>query len=246
MGLVKRKNNSGGTQPQYADSTTSTKLFKSDQAKFDQLCLRQQKSPAEVLRQIVSEALTRQEMLARDEQNSEGVSRRLIEDLMADQLRPFRQDMQDLKGCLKEIASMVQASPSTPAPEAEEEMTAMVERVLIAINENLTGLYQNQSDFLKVLKSSSVVQDRTERWSQAAYALNGHTFIWTPMILDLLIRYVVIPQLKVMEPDADAELVVKEELDAGRQKASKQRARLEKKLDIPNDGRVKFLSVPQE
>lgn len=246
MGLVKRKNSSGGTQPQYADSTTSTKLFKSDQAKFDQLCLRQQKSPAEILRQIVSEALTRQEMLSQDGQNSESVSRRLIEDLMADQLRPFRQELQDLKGCLTEIASMVQASASTPAPEAGEEMTAMVERVLIAINENLTGFSENQSEFFKVLKSASLAQDRAERWSQAAYVLHGHTFNWTFTILDLLTRFVVIPQVGAMEPDADTELVVKEELDAGRQKARKQRATIESKLDLPKDSRVKFLSVPQE
>src|SRR6266481_6038188 len=98
MGLVKRKNSGGGSQPQYADSTTSTKLFKSDQAKFEQLCQRLQQSPAEVLRQIVSEALIRKELLSRDEQDRDGISRRLIEDTESEQLNALRQEMQDLKG----------------------------------------------------------------------------------------------------------------------------------------------------
>src|SRR5258707_15397539 len=121
MGLVRRKNSAGGSQPQYADSTTSTKLLKSDQAKFEQLCERLQQSPAEVLRQIVNEALNHKEMLSRDKQDSEGISQRQIEDLMAEQINPLRQEMQDLKGCLKEIASMMRDLPSSSVPATGQE-----------------------------------------------------------------------------------------------------------------------------
>ncbi|MGH9969577.1 MAG: hypothetical protein ACREBG_17520 [Pyrinomonadaceae bacterium] len=250
MGLVKRKNSSGGTQPQYADSTTSTKLLKSDQAKFEQLCQRLRQSPAEVLRQIVNEALTRQEMLSRDEQDSLGVSQRRIENLMTDQLNPLRQEMQDLKGCLREIAAMMQDLPGTPVAATEEETKAMIERVLIDINQNILA-FSNQigadhKASIELVKGMSLGQDRAERWSQAAYVLNGHTFSWTEMILDLLARYVVIPQVGAMEPGADAALVMKGELEAGRQRARKKRTNIEGRLDLPNDGRIKFLSTPQE
>jgi hypothetical protein len=118
MGLVKRKNSNGGSQPQYADSTTSTKLFKSDQAKFEQLCQRQRKSPAEVLRQLVNEALTRQEMLSRDEPEDQGISRRLIEDVITERLSSLHQEMRDLKGSLQELASMITDPRSIPVPPA--------------------------------------------------------------------------------------------------------------------------------
>src|SRR6266545_6527369 len=249
MGLVKRKNSSGGTQPQYADSTTSTKLLKSDQPKFEQLCQRLRQSPAEVLRQIVNEALTRKEMLSRDEQDSEGISQRRIENLMTEQLNPVRQEMQDLKGCLREIAAMMQDLPSTPVATSEEETKAMIERVLIDINQNIIA-FSNQIDgghkqFIELVKGMSLAQDRAERWSQAAYVLNGHTFSWAEVILDLLARFVVIPQVGAMEPGADAALVMKAELEAGRQRARKKRTKLESRLDLPNDGRIKFLSSSQ-
>jgi hypothetical protein len=250
MGLVKRKNSSGGTQPQYADSTTSTKLLKSDQPKFEQFCQRLRQSPAEVLRQIVNEALIRKEMISRDEQDSEGISQRRIENLMTEQLNPLRQEMQDLKGCLREIAAMMQDLPGTPVPASEEETKAMIERVLIDINQNIIA-FSNQIEAdhkasIEVVKGMSLGQERAERWSQAAYVLNGHTFSWAEMILDLLARYVVIPQVGAMEPGADAALVMKGELEAGRQRARKKRTNIESRLDLPNDGRIKFLSTPQE
>lgn len=250
MGLVKRKNRNGGSQPQYADSTTSTKLFKNDQAKFEQLCQRQRKGPAEVLRQLVNEALTRQEMLSRDEPGDQGISRRLIEDVITERLSSVHHEMKDLKGCLQELASMITDLPSARVPATGQETEAMVERVLVDINEN-TLAFSNHIDghnkeFLRLLREMSVVQDRAERWSHAAYVLNGHTFSWACMILDFLARYVVIPQVGAMEPDEDAALVMKTELEAGLQKARKKRKKLEGRLDLPDDGRIKFLSAPQE
>jgi hypothetical protein len=250
MGLVKRKNGLGGSQPQYAESTTSTKLFKSDQAKFEQLCQRQRKGPAEVLRQIVNEALTRKEILSRDEQDSEGISRRLIDDTMAEQLNPLRQEIGDLKGYLQEIASMIRGLPSTPPPASGEKTEAMVERVLLDINQSIITFSDriegDHKQFIELVRLMSLAQERAERWSQAAYALNGHTFSWTSTILDLLARFVVIPQVAAMEPDEDAALTMKAEVEACRQEARKKRKQLESKLDLPNDGRIKFLSAPQE
>ncbi|MGH9960752.1 MAG: hypothetical protein ACREBC_27140, partial [Pyrinomonadaceae bacterium] len=127
---------------------------------------------------------------------------------------------------------------------------AVVERVLVDINQNLLAFSSqidgNHKQFIELVKGMSLVQDRAERWSQAAYVLNGHTFNWAEMILDLLARYVVIPQVGAMEPGADAALVMKAELEAGRQRARKKRTKLESRLDLPNDGRIKFLSTPQE
>ncbi|MBC8028528.1 MAG: hypothetical protein H7Z16_00285 [Pyrinomonadaceae bacterium] len=244
MGLVKRKNGLGGSQPQYAESTTSTKLFKSDQAKFEQLCQRQRKVPAEVLRQIVNEALTRQEMLSRDEQHGDGISRRLIEDSVAEQLKPVRQEVQDLKGCLREIASMIRDLPSTPVSAARVEPNVGVEEILVEVNRHLdvfsTHIHAHDKELTRLVKGMAVVQDRAERWGQAAYVLNGHIFSWVYMILDLLGRYVVVPQVGAMEPDADAALLLKDELEAGLQEARKKRKRFESKLDLPDDGRIKF------
>jgi len=249
MGLVKRKNGLGGAHPLYAESTTSTKLFKSDQAKFEQLCQRQQKGPAEVLRQIVNEALTRQEMLSRDEHDTPGINRRLIEDVVEAQISPLRQETQDLKGCLQELASMIRDLPGTAVPPTGEETRVMIENLLVDINKTLvafsTGIDGHNREFTRLVKEMSGVQDRAEHWSQASYVLNGHIFSWAFIILDLLGRYVVIPQLAAMEPEADAALVLKDELEMGLQDARKKRKRLESKLDLPSDGRVKFLSVPQ-
>jgi hypothetical protein len=126
----------------------------------------------------------------------------------------------------------------------------MAQTVLVDFTESMVThskqIDVDYKEFIDIVKGISLVQHRAERWSQAAYVLNGHTFTWACMVLDFLTRYVVIPQVGAMEPDADAALVMKTELEAGLQKARKKRKKLESKLDLPDDGRIKFLSAPQD
>lgn len=251
MSLVKRKSSNCGPQPEYADTVTSTKLFKSDQPKFNNLCATLKRSPAEVLRQLVSEALTRRELLSREGSGAEGVSPHLIRSLLANELKPLREEQENLKGCMRELASMVgDLSPVPTATAANRETHEMVEQVLVQINQALNTILEEiwaiRQCEMKLLGELNGRQKRAESWTQAAYALSGNSYTYAWTILDLLTRYVVVPQIAAIEPGKDAVLEAEDELRAGRAKARHKRRRLERRLNLPRDGKVKFLGEPQD
>jgi hypothetical protein len=248
MGLVKRKKSNS---LEYALATRSTKLHKSDDLKFIQLCEGLKKSPAEVLRQLVSEALIHQEVRGRDSEADNGVNRRVFDDVLHEHLQPVRQELGDVKGCLRELASMFSDLQNLPAAKPAEEPA--LNEALTNIDQNLTSIYEqiaaSFASFVETARSIERKQDRAEArgqaWAHATYALTGNIFAWNWTILDWLKRYVVIPQIAVMDPQANATLVVEAEIKSIASQARKKRDRIQRRLELPKDEKVEFLSDPQ-
>jgi hypothetical protein len=248
MALVKRRRE-GAAQPELAEGVTSTKLWKGDQEKFSRLCATHKKSPAEMLRLLVNEALTRRELHAQEAGAGEGVSRRLLQDVLSEQLRPLSGEVERLNLYLKEVAAMIADLPVAPAPPP-----AVSEHAVVA---NLLGQLNAQLDeFDRIVRFgielSSIIKrqnERAESLSQAAYVLGGHTFTWAWTILDLLTRYVAVPQIIAAEPESDAaqaQKIVAAEINLLRDRAFTKRRRLERRLNLPKDEKINYLSVPTD
>lgn len=243
MSLVNRKKRNGA---ELADATRSANLFKGDDAKVEQLCQRLKKSPAEVIRQLVSEALIHRELSTRESEAAVGINQQAIDGLLSERLRPVLQELHDLKGCMRELGSTTGDQQPSTTPQAH----VIAEQLLKELNTRLYAIYdQIEAHHSKFIEVAQILHRRTEcaeRWSQGAYALNGNTFTWMWAMLDLLQRYVVVPQLNAMDPEADALKIVETEIEASCAVATKKRNRLERRLKVPKDAKVKFLSAPHE
>ena len=187
MSLVNRKKRSGA---ELADAARSAQLFKGDDAKVEQLCQKLKKGPAEVVRQLVSEALIQQEIGSRESEPGDGLSRRDLADQLDEQLRPFRQELADVKGCLRELASMIGDLQNPRAPRVEED-SASLNEVLPNIDQNLDLIHKKiVAGFDAFVGLTKLIGERQNRadaraqaWHEATYAaitrrdLLGHSTV---------------------------------------------------------------------
>jgi hypothetical protein len=256
MALVKKIKRDGSSEQELADSVVSTKLWKTDQEQFDRLCKSYGRKPAEMLRVLVNEALTRKELLSREDAGGDhGFSARDLQDEIFNQLKPVRQGLEGLTNYLKEIAQMINELQNTRAsspPEAGVGQTAFND-LLAQIEKHLGDILEkaeiNQLSTARLAEAVKQKHESLEGLSQANYVLTGHTHTWVWTILDLLTRYIVMPQAVVMEPDGDvakARGKVEEEIEKAKGAARRMRQRMEGKLHLPLDSKVKFLSEPRE
>jgi hypothetical protein len=250
MSLVNRKKRSGA---ELADTTRSANLFKGDDAKVEELCQRLKKGPSEVIRQLVSEALIQQEMGQRESAANDGVSRRELAEALDENLRPVRQELGDVKGCLRELASMIGDLQNLSIPKVDGGSSDLGE-VLPNIDSNLTLIHEKIAAsfdaFVGLTKLIGLKQDRAEArahaWHQATYALIANIFSWNWIVMDWLKRYVVIPQVALIEPREKVPLVVEAEIKTATSEASKRRTAIQRRLKLPKDEKVEFLSEPRE
>jgi hypothetical protein len=249
MSLVNRKKRNGA---ELADATRSANLFKGDDAKVEQLCQRLKKSPAEVIRQLVSEALIQQELGSRELEADEGVNRRDLAAVLDEHLRPVRQELGDVKGCMREVASMIGDLQNLRAPQAYDEPASFRE-IMPNIDQNLDLIHKkivaSFDSFVGLTKLIGQRQDRAEAraqaWHQATYALIANIFSWNWTIVDWIKRYVVIPHVALMEPRENVAIAVDAEVKAATSEARKRRSNIQRRLKLPKDEKVEFLSDPQ-
>jgi hypothetical protein len=249
MSLVNRKKRSGA---ELADAARSAQLFKGDDAKVEQLCQKLKKGPAEVVRQLVSEALIQQEIGSRELEPGDGLSRRDLADELDEQLRPFRQELADVKGCLRELASMIGDLQNLRAPRVEGDPVSLNE-VLPNIDQNLDLIDQKiVAGFDAFLGLTKLIGERQNRadaraqaWHQATYALIANIFSWNWTLVDWFKRYVVTPHVALMEPAENVAIAVEDEVKATSLEARKRRSNIERRLKLPKDEKVEFLSAPQ-
>jgi hypothetical protein len=249
MSLVNRKKRSGA---ELADAARSAQLFKGDDAKVEQLCQKLKKGPAEVVRQLVSEALIQQEIGSREPETGDGLSRRDLADELDEQLRPFRQELADVKGCLRELASMIGDLQNLRAPGVEEDPASLNE-VLPNIDQNLDLIHQKiVAGFDAFVGLTKLIGERQNRadaraqaWHQATYALIANIFSWNWTLVDWIKRYVVTPHVALMEPTENVAFAVEDEVKATSLEARKRRSNIERRLKLPKDEKVEFLSASQ-
>ena len=138
---------------------------------------------------------------------------------------------------MQELASMrVDERPSTATSSS---LSAFVEEHLKETNGWLSQIYNHtesrHSDFVRIAQLLHDRQERAERWSQGTYVLAGHSFNSMSALLDLFQRYVLVPQLAAMNPQADAVKVAKTEIEASRAAAVTKRKNVERRLDLPKE-----------
>jgi hypothetical protein len=249
MSLVNRKKRSGA---ELADTTRSANLFKGDDVKVEDLCRRLKKGPSEVIRQLVSEALIQQQIGQRESASNNGVSRRELAEVLDENLRPVRQELGDVKGCLRELASMIGDLKGLNAPKVEDGSSDLNE-VLPNIDANITLIHEkikaSFDAFVALAKLIGQKQDRAEErahaWHKTTYALIANIFSWNWTVMDWLKRYVVIPQVALMEPREKVILAVEAEVKASTSEATKRRTAIQRRLKLPKDEKVEFLSEPR-
>lgn len=239
MGLIRRKKR---TDVELAEATTSTNLFKADYEKLEQLRKKANKRPAEFIREFVHQALIKQELVERQSSAVVAIDGVATDALLREHLAPILQELQDVKGCMQELALMRTNDPPSPAPAAGE-VAALIQDM-----NRCLGLIHDQTDdrhadFVRIAQLLYDRQERTERWSEAAYVLAGHSFNAIFSLLDLFRRYVLVPQVAAMSPEGDAGKIAKAEVEGSTAAAAAKRKGLERRLKLPKNGKVKFLST---
>ena len=222
MSLINRKKRHGGDE--LADATTSTNLYKKDYEKIEQLRKRTNKRHAEYVRDLVRDALIEDKLATRND-SAETNSSVSIDSLLNQRLEPLTQELQDLKGCMQELA-LRRGNESVLSLETFDAFIDQINKCLGYIHDR---------------------QERTERWAEAAYVLAGQSFNAILAFSDLFQRYVLIPQIAALDPQGDAVRLAQREMDASTTKAASRRKNLERRLKLPKNGKVKFLSeqLPQ-
>jgi hypothetical protein len=240
MGLIKRKKRDDA---ELAESTTSANLFKADYEKLEQIRKRGSKTPAPIFREFVHQALIQQELVERQSPAAVAVDSVTIEALLREHLAPILQELQDVKGCMQELASMpVEPPPTSSGPDAGFAVEH-VKETNRCLGEIFHQIEDRHSDFVSIAQLLHDRQERAERWSEAAYVLAGHSFNAIFGLLDLFGRYVLVPQIAAMSPQADAVKIAKTETEASSAAAAAKRKGLERRLKLPKNGKVKFLST---
>jgi len=237
MSLIKRKKRDN---VKLAETTTSANLFKADFEKLEQMRKRGNQRPAPFFRGFVHQALIQQELSERQSSTSVAIDGVAIDALLKDRLEPILQELQDIKGCMHELALMRTNEP--PSPPAAGDVAALIQDM-----NRCLGLIQDHTDdrhadFVRIARLLYDRQERTERWSEAAYVLAGHSFNAIFALLDLFQRYVLVPQVAAMSPQEDALKIAQEDVEASTAAAAAKRKGLERRLKLPKDGKVKFLS----
>lgn len=241
MGLIKRKKRD---DVELAETTTSANLFKADYEKLEQFRKRTNKRPAEFFREFVHQALIQQELVERQSPAGGSLDSVAIEALLRERLAPILPELQDVKGCMQELALMhAEERPSNGnsglLAEFVQEQVNETNRLLSEIFDCIEGRH---SSFVRVAQLLYDRQERAERWSQAAYVLAARSFDSMSALLDLFERYVLVPQLVAMNPQADAVKAAKKETEASCAAAAAKRKRLERRLRLPKDSKINFLS----
>jgi len=237
MSLIKRKKRDN---VELAETTTSANLFKADFERLEQMRKRGNQRPAPFFRGFVHQALIQQELSERQSSTSVAIDGVAIDALLKDRLEPILQELQDIKGCMHELALMRTNEPSLPP--AAGDVAALIQDM-----NRCLGLIQDHTDdrhadFVRIARLLYDRQERTERWSEAAYVLAGHSFNAIFALLDLFERYVLVPQVAATSPQGDAWKVAHAEVEASTAAAAAKRKGVERKLKLPKDGKVKFLS----
>jgi hypothetical protein len=254
MGLVKRGKAAGPSEAEFAETVVSTKLWKADQAKFDELCRSHRKKPAEMLRLLVSQSLTHKELLAREAGGGggrEGVSRAVLHEVVGEQLRPVQQSIEGLKGYLAEIEARLSELPPAGLPPAATgvegfaapgDLTGRTDWGPGALASRVEGDADTRAEC-----ATRLGRERAEKYGQGTYALAARTSARVRAILDLLTRYVAVPQVLAAEQDMDDETALKEVADEIRLEENRgieERRALERSLRIPRDEKLSALSLP--
>jgi hypothetical protein len=237
MSLIKRKKRDN---VELAETTTSANLFKADFEKLEQMRKRGTQKPAPFFREFVNRALIQQELSERQSSTSVAIDGVAIDALLKDRLEPILQELQDIKGCMQELALIRTNEP--PSPPATGDVAALIEdmnRCLGLIHDHTDDRH---ADFVRIAQLLHDRQERTERWSEAAYVLAGHSFNAIFALLDLFSRYVLVPQVTAMSPQEDALKIAQEDVEASTAAAAAKRKDVERRLELPNNGKVKFLS----
>ena len=141
---------------------------------------------------------------------------------------------------MQELALMRTNEP--PLPPAAGDVAALIQdmnRCLGLIHDHTDDRH---ADFVRIAQLLYDRQERTERWSEAAYVLAGHSFNAIFALLDLFGRYVLVPQVAAMSPQGDALKIAHAEVEASTASAAAKRKGVERRLKLPKDGKVKFLS----
>jgi hypothetical protein len=240
MGLIKRKKRDN---VELAETTTSTNLFKADFEKLEQMRKRANQKPAPFFRGFVHQALIQQELVERQSPAAVAVDSVAIDALLKEHLAPILQELQDVKGCMQELASMRVEPPSTASGPDAAFALEHVKETNRCLSEIFYQVEDRHSDFVRIAQLLNDRQERSERWSEAAYVLSGHSFNAIFALLDLFGRYVLVPQLAAMNPQADAVKIAKTETEASSAAAAAKRKGLERRLKLPKNGKVKFLST---
>jgi hypothetical protein len=235
MGLIRRKKRD---DVELAETTTSANLFKADFEKLEQMRKRGNQRPAEFFREFVNRALIQQELSERQSSTSVAIEGVAIDALLKDRLDPILQGLQDIKGCMQELALMRTNDPSSESGQVAALIQDM-NRCLGLIHDQTDGRH---ADFVRIAQLLYDRQERTERWSEAAYVLAGHSFNAIFALLDLFRRYVLVPQVAAMSPQGDAVKIAHAEVEASTAAAAAKRKGVERRLKLPKNGKVKFLS----
>lgn len=254
MGLVKRGKAAGSQEAEFAETVVSTKLWKADQTKFDELCRTHRKKPAEVLRLLVNQALTHKELLAREAGTGggEGVSRAVLHEVVGEHLRPVRQGIEGLRGYLAEIEARLPELSAAALPQPAAPVAAGLAapgELLEGMNGGpgaLPGRCEGDAD-AGADYAARLGRERADKYGQATYALAGRTSARVRAILDLLTRYVAVPLVRAEEQGMDAETALGEvekevRYEVGR--GLEERRAIERSLRIPKDEKLSALSLP--
>jgi len=233
MSLIKRKKRSDSEE--LAEATSSTNLYKADHDRIEQLRKKANKKQSEFLRDFVRQALIQDGLSSRQSSDVQTANQPALESLLKDGLAPIFQELVDLKGCMQELALMRANETTSPDPALIQE----INRCLVLIDENGA---KRHTDFIRNLKIVFDRVEQVERWSEAAYVLAGHSFNSTLALLDLFRRFVLIPQLAAMDPQCDAAKESVTEIEASTAAAAAKRKNVERRLKLPNNSKVKFLS----
>ena len=233
MSLIKRKKRDN---VELAETTTSANLFKADFEKLEQMRKRANKRPAPFFREFVNRALIQQELSERQSSTSVAIDGVAIDD----RLEPILQELQDIKGCMQELALIRTNEP--PSPPAAGDVAALIEDINRCLGLIHDHTDDRHADFVRIAQLLYDRQERTERWSEAAYVLAGHSFNAIFALLDLFSRYVLVPQVAAMSPQEDALKTAQEDVEASTAAAAAKRKDVERRLELPKNGKVKFLS----
>ena len=133
------------------------------------------------------------------------------------------------------------------APACSNDVLSTIDEHLNLIHGKIATSFTTFENVAKLLERKQERADaRAQAWHQATYALIANIFSWNWTIVDWLKRYVVIPQVALIEPGENVALAVDAEIKTAASEARQKRSNIQRRLKLPKDEKVEFLSDPQQ
>lgn len=215
-GERRRRRTGVSRRKQLSKRTTGTKLWLADEQLLEELAGRKEKSPSQLLREIVHEWATTKRVSgqARDAIDAAGPIQKLHRQIIAEEIAPLRETLSTILGLVSdEVSSRVSATANTP------------DSTLLLLIEKLTEELKANKEELRVLRA----------FATAHYLLSGQSFANTWSVLSFLQRYLVVPTLQRDPARAkDSLQIATTERDDARRQGLTLVEQLNTELDIEN------------